>query len=79
MLENQIDLKEELDTCFKTLEKIMTNSFIEMENDPKKKDEIINLWKNHILEFVSHTYKASEEYKNKDVFKTITKALMFGR
>lgn len=78
-LENHNLLKEELDVCFKTLEKLLSNSFILMENDPGRKAEITNVWKNHILKFISCTYKNGEKYNNKDVFKSITKALMFGK
>lgn len=78
-MENYDQFKEEFNTCFKTLQKLTTESFSLMENDPEMKDEIINLWKNHILKFKTSTYKTSEKYNNKDIFKAITKALMFGK
>lgn len=71
--------KEEFDMCFKTLQKMTEGSFSLMESCPERKNEIINLWKGNILEFISNTYRTGEKYNNKEIFKTITKALMFGR
>lgn len=78
-MEDYDQFKKEFDTCFKTLEKLTTDSFSLMEDDPKKRDEIISLWKDYILVFKSFTFKTGEKYNNRDVFKTITKALMFGK
>jgi hypothetical protein len=78
-LENLDQFEDDFDKCFDTLHKIVSESFMIMENDPEKRDEVMNLWKNHILKFVSFTHKESEEHHNKDVFKAISKALMFGR
>ena len=71
--------KNEFDTCFKTLQKLTSDSFQLMDGHPDLKDEMIGLWKNNILKFISYTYSTGEKHKNKDVFKTITKALMFGK
>lgn len=78
-MEDYNQLKEEVDASFKTLQNLITDSFTFMKNDPGKKDEMIQLWKNHILQFTTYTYKTGERYENKDVFKSITKALMFGK
>lgn len=50
-----------------------------MDTEPRRKDEIIALWKNHITKFIAHTYKTGEKFNNKDVFKTITKAIIYGK
>ena len=63
----------------KTLEKVTEDSFLLMESYPEKKDEIINMWKNYIKKFITYTYNTGEKYNNKDVIKTITKALIFGK
>ena len=78
-MENYEQFKDGFDTCFVTLKKLTEESFSLMEAHPEKRNEITGLWKNHIVRFISDTYKTSEKYSNKDVFKTITKALMFGK
>ncbi|MBC8062210.1 MAG: hypothetical protein H7Y18_16295 [Clostridiaceae bacterium] len=78
-MENGNEFKEEFDKCFEAFQKLVTHSFEKMQNDPHKKDEVIDLWKTYILKFKVFTYKTSEMYNNKDVFKAITKALMFGK
>jgi len=78
-LENYKQYKEEFEVCFKQLQKLTEDSFLLMEHNPEKKDEIVNMWKDNILKFISYTYKISEKYNNKDVIKTITKAFIFGK
>ena len=72
-------MKEELEMSFRSLEKLVSDSFSDMKNEPGSKDEIIDLWKNHILSFKSCMYNTSEKYNNKDLFKALTKALTFGK
>lgn len=76
---NYEQFKNEFETCFKTLHKLTAESFRLMDEQPALKDEMISLWKSHILTFISYTYSTGEKHNNKDVFKAITKALMFGK
>lgn len=78
-MENSDNFRHEFDECFKNLIKQVDYSFQYMEKYPEKKEEVINLWKEHIQRFISYTFKSSEKYNNKDVFKAITKALIFGK
>ena len=78
-MEDYDRFKEEFENCFQYLYKLTEESFSLMDRHPDIREEMIELWKMHILKFVSSTYKTSEKYHNKDVIKTITKSLMFGK
>jgi len=78
-LENHTQFREEFDKCFECLLKLIDHSFATMNKNPETKEDMVNLWKSHILKFISYTFKSSEKYNNKDVFKAITKALIFGK
>lgn len=73
------ELRNEMDDCFETLHRLINESFVMMDDQKELRDEVVELWKQHILRFVNHTYKTGEKFNNKEVFKSITKALMFGR
>lgn len=78
-LENIDQYRIEFDTCFKTLKEQIDESFIIMDKYPDEKYVIIDMWKARIMEFISYTCEASEKYNNREVFKAITKALIFGK
>ena len=71
--------KNEFNSSFETLLKLAEESFSLMDDQPERKDRIIDLWKSNIVKFISFTYKTGEKYNNKDVLKTITKAFIFGK
>jgi len=72
-------LKKETDDCFKVLHKLISDSFVLMDEQKELREEIVELWTGHIRKFVNFTYKTGEKHNNKEVFKGITKTLMFGR
>ena len=72
-------LKEEISNCFLDLRGHIEKSFILMQNDPDVKEEMIDAWKKYVVQFISYTFNESEKYGNKEVFKEITKALIFGK
>ena len=78
-MENDSQFKDEINACFKSLEKLLDESFLKLESTPSEKEKIVKLWVTHVSKFVSYTYKASEKNNNKDIFKAITKALVFGK
>lgn len=78
-MENDSQFKDEINKCFKSMEKLIDESFLKLESTPSEKEKIVNLWIAHVSKFVSYTYKASEKNNNKDIFKAITKALVFGK
>lgn len=78
-MENNSQFREECNKCFETLEKLIDESFALIAKCPQEKERVTNLWKDHVLRFISYTFRASEKYNNKDVFKAITKALIFGK
>ena len=78
-MENDINLKEDLEKCFETLNRLIDESFVIIAKNPEKESWIIDLWKGHISKFMSHTLRTGDKHNNKGVFKAITKALIFGR
>lgn len=78
-MENRSQFKDEFDKCFEKLLCLIDESFSIMDNSPDDKDYLISLWKNRITQFITHTFKTGEKYNNKDVFKAITKTLIFGK
>ncbi|MCX7711581.1 MAG: hypothetical protein N2484_17205 [Clostridia bacterium] len=72
-------LKEEISHCFSDLRENIDKSFILMKNNPNTKDEMIEIWKKYVVQFIGYTFNESEKYGNKEVFKEITKALIFGK
>ncbi|MCX7842146.1 MAG: hypothetical protein N2489_03625 [Clostridia bacterium] len=78
-MEDCKQLKHDVDKCFHNLKEQIDHSFILMKEQPEKKEEVVNTWKKHIIQFITYTFNASEKYDNRDVFKAITKALMFGK
>lgn len=72
-------LKEEISSCFSELKESIDRSFILMKTDPGSKDEMIDIWKKYVVQFIHYTFNESEKYGNKEVFKEITKALIFGK
>lgn len=78
-LENHNHLKDEVNKSFETLKKLIEESFSSMDKTPESKDKIIKLWENQISQFVLYTFKLGERYENKDIFKAITKTMIFGK
>jgi hypothetical protein len=78
-LENETQFNDEIDKCFESMKMLIDESFLKLEKNPAEKDRLVDYWKYHVSDFISYTFKASEKNKNKDIFKAITKALVFGK
>lgn len=76
---DQCSFREDFDKSFENLKKQVDASFEIMCQKPEIKEEVIDLWKTNVSQFISYTLSTSEKYHNKDVFKAITKAMIFGR
>ncbi len=72
------NVKHEFDECFGSLQKLVDESFSLIEQDPEKSQELSVLWKNYVSGFKHHTVRMSDSHKNKEIYKAISKALMFG-
>jgi hypothetical protein len=78
-LEDTGYLKEDFEKCFEGMQNLVNKSFDLMHRDAMHREEIINLWKMYIPKFTSYTFKTGEKYDNKEIFKAITKAMIFGK
>lgn len=76
---DETQFKDEMNKSFEGMKKIIDESFIKLGKSPSEEEKIIELWRAHVSDFISYTFKASEKNNNKDIFKAITKALAFGK
>lgn len=77
VLEGQ--LVEKFENAFQTLHTNLVDSFEGMQSQPESKSEIIDLWKKYLRRFVNEATEMSEQYKNKDLLKAITRMFIFGK
>lgn len=73
------DIKKEFQKAVDALKYAIELSFKEYKKDPSKKDQIVALWQDTIGEFFKYFSKISEKYNAKDLYKAITKVMIFGK
>ncbi|MBE3578604.1 MAG: hypothetical protein IMW83_01710 [Caldanaerobacter subterraneus] len=73
------DIKKEFQKAVDALKYAIELSFKEYKKDPSKKDQIVALWQNTIGEFLQYFSKISEKYNARDLYKAITKVMIFGK
>ena len=73
------ELREGLKESYSVIRLNMEKSFKYMEDNPQESDDIIELWKSYVTSLLNDMRVYSEEFNNKKIIKTITKALLFGR
>ncbi|AOT71391.1 lipase chaperone [Geosporobacter ferrireducens] len=73
------ELKQDFEQTFQRLKSHMDESFMMIENNPAHRDEVIDLWKDYIQAFTAYAMQSSEQYNNRDIYKAITKMLIFGK
>ena len=78
-MNNAQELRQDFEQTFQRLKSHMDESFIMIENNPAHRDEVIDLWKDYIQAFSSYAMQNSEQYNNRDIYKAITKVLIFGK
>lgn len=69
--------EQDLDLLFDQLKKQVDLSFEAMHSSPQMHSIILGLWERELKEFLSYTMAKSQEYNDKTIFKTLTKALLF--
>ena len=79
MLENINQLMGSFERSFTDLRTLIDSSFEVMHSHPQYKDQIIDMWKESIQDFSNYTIQSSEKHNDRDVFKAISKALIFGK
>ncbi|WHH60577.1 hypothetical protein [Petroclostridium sp. X23] len=70
---------EEFDHSFENLQNQIDHSLSLINHHPEHKKEIIDMWAKHIKQFTTYAFQSSEKHNNRDVYKAITKALIFRR
>jgi len=73
------EVKKEFEKAIDALKYAMELSFKEYKKNPAKKDQIVALWQNTIGEFLQYFSKISEKYNAKELYKAITKVMIFGK
>lgn len=73
------ELKQDFDETFRRLKKHMEESLEIIENSPTHRDEVVDLWKDYIQAFTTYAVQSSEQHNNRDIYKAITRALIFGK
>ncbi|MBB6217655.1 hypothetical protein HNQ80_003778 [Anaerosolibacter carboniphilus] len=78
-MENIDEIKEGFEKSFADLRNLIDSSFYIMEKQPQYRDQIIDMWKESIQNFSTYAVQSSEKHNNRDVYKAISKALIFGK
>lgn len=79
MTETREKIGTDLEEVFQMLRGNLTESFAYMQDHPDEKPEVIQEWKAYLRKFVDEATSLSEQYKNKDLIKAISRMFIFGR
>lgn len=79
MVEARDAIQTNLEEAFHLLQGTLKDSFQYMRDHPEEQPEVIDEWKACLRKFVDEATLRSEEYKNKDLIKAITRMFIFGR
>lgn len=69
--------EQELNSLFGQLKNQVDLSFEAMQSSPEMRKQILGLWEKKLKEFLSYTMSKSQQYNDKTIFKTLTKAVLF--
>ena len=76
---NVQNLQDSFKNSFDNLENLVETSYDLIGDNPQKREQVLTLWKQNIVEFKRFVQVSSRQHQDKDIFKTITKSLMFGK
>jgi uncharacterized protein YktB (UPF0637 family) len=79
MVETKDKIQTNLEEAFQMLRVNLTDSFQYMQDHPEEKPDVISDWKGYLRKFVDEATSLSEQYKNKDLIKAISRMFIFGR
>lgn len=79
ILQDKQNLQSKLNEAQSILSDNLKDSFEYIQSNPKEKKEVLNMWSSFIKGLTGEVYKSSEKYNEKDLIKSITKTIMFGR
>ncbi len=78
-MEFEEKLEEKFNQCHKLLQDNAIDSFEYINKNPQEKEKILNLWKTNIKKVTKEIMSLSEKYGDRDIIKSISKMLIFGR
>ncbi|MDE4541158.1 hypothetical protein V6B95_11260 [Thermoanaerobacterium saccharolyticum] len=73
------EMKKRFEEASKVLRQTVDISFTEYSKDKSTKNEIVKLWQETINDFLQYAVKMSEKHQAKELYKSIARALIFGK
>lgn len=73
------EARKKFEEASKVLRQTVDVSFEEYEKDKAVKNEMVSLWQATISDFLQYAVKMSEKHNAKDLYKSIARALIFGK
>ncbi|ORX23757.1 hypothetical protein BVF91_04330 [Thermoanaerobacterium sp. PSU-2] len=73
------EMKKRFEEASKVLRQTVDISFAEYAKDKSTKNEIVKLWQKTINDFLQYAVKMSEKHQAKELYKSIARALIFGK
>ncbi|AFK86303.1 MULTISPECIES: hypothetical protein [Thermoanaerobacterium] len=73
------EMKKKFEEASKVLRQTVDISFTEYSKDKSTKNEIVKLWQLTINDFLQYAVKMSEKHQAKELYKSIARALIFGK
>ncbi|SNX54688.1 hypothetical protein [Thermoanaerobacterium sp. RBIITD] len=73
------EARKKFEEVSKVLRQTVDVSFEEYEKDKAVKNEMVILWQATISDFLQYAVKMSEKHNAKDLYKSIARALIFGK
>mgnify|MGYP006277994951 CR=1 FL=1 len=78
-IESKEKLKKDLDEVRASLNSTLESSFKYIQQNPGDKKDTLEIWKSFLKSMTKQVYHLSEKYDQKDIIKSVTKTIMFGR
>ncbi len=78
-LQDKQDIQEKLNQAQSILTDNLKESFEYIHANPQDKKDMVDMWSNFIRQLIIQVYEFSDKYNEKDLIKSITKTIMFGR
>ncbi|MDI6603903.1 hypothetical protein ACETAC_04585 [Aceticella autotrophica] len=73
------EVKEKFEEALRTLKETVDVSFKKYEKDKTVKNEMVKMWQDTISNFLQYAVKTSEKHQSRDLYRSIARALIFGK
>lgn len=77
-MSNINEVTDKLEITSSAIKEAFSVSYKCLNGNPRLKNEIVEQWKKYINDFLSFTVEVSENGRNNELSKAITKAFIFG-